>query len=212
MKFKITFIFIILFIMLILTSCFPVSLKKVSISQIKIQLIEKDSRNKAELILPGPKYYALINIITGEGKEIINPNLNDLIFNSPNDSIKYSFDMLMLGSLILTFKDDYLFALYEDFNLIISSKYNQNQQFSFSWAVDWYNQKDLTFVGQNGCNGLNGVDGTNGSNGRAESPNGKDGTNGSDGGDGGDGDDRKTAFFDMAYYKAPREIPGYYHD
>jgi len=193
-----------------LISCFPVSLKKISISKIEIQLLEKNNLEKKEVIIPGIKYYAVITIITNDEKKIRNPYLDDLIFFSPNSSIKYSFDVL--GNVILSFKNDYLFALYEDYTLILKSKYNQSNEYKFVWSVDWYNLPHLIFKGKDGLDGFHGTDGSKGEDGTSSSPNGKNGENGSDGGDGEDGENGQDVFLDMAYYRLPRKISGYNND
>ncbi len=210
MKYKVILIAIFITFIFVYFSCFPVSLKKFSILEIKVNLIDLNSHKIKESIIPGDRYYASIIIYTKEGKTIKNPYLKDLIFNSPNDSIKYNIDIL--GRLILTFKRDYLLALYEDFILILSSKYDNVIEFKFIWAVDWYKLPGLIYKGKDGMDGINGLDGKDGEDGTASSPNGENGEDGTDGGNGENGENGKTVFFDVAYYKKPKAVKGYYND
>ncbi|HPC39091.1 MAG TPA: hypothetical protein PLF21_07245 [Exilispira sp.] len=206
-----TLIFIFLIMLLLsFTSCFPVSLKKIDIQSISCELIRIDTGFKVEKIVPGNSYYAEIKIITKDGKKISNPNLKDLYINSQNNSITYSINIW--NQLILSFKNDFLFAAYDDFKLTIGSKYDKLVENSFTWVIDWYNLPYLNFRGKDGIDGFNGTDGIDGADGTSSSPNGGNGTDGTNGGDGTDGENGKTISLNIAYYKVPRKIEGYFHD
>lgn len=199
-----------LIILLFSFSCFEQSLKKVSIQSITLELTEYYSFRKVDKIIPGFSYYPKLVIITKEGKKIKNPKLDDLNFISPNNSI--TFDHNFFGALYFTFNPDYLFAAYEDYTLIVSSKYKNRIENKFIFNVDWYNLPHLIFKGKDGLDGANGHDGKKGEDGSSSSPSGKDGEDGGDGCDGEDGEDGRSLFLDIAYYKVPRQLFGYSND
>jgi hypothetical protein len=198
------------FIFFFYVSCFEQSLKKISIQTIQVELIEYNSFNKVDKIIPGFSYYPKVTVTTKEGKKIKNPKLDDLNFTTPNNSLVFNHDFW--GAFYFTFNPDFLFAAYEDYTLIVSSKYNNLIESKIVFNVDWYNFPHLIFKGEDGQNGANGYNGSKGEDGTASSPKGKDGQDGGDGGDGEDGKDGRTVSFDIAYYKVPRQIPGYLSD
>ncbi len=202
--------FIVLLSFFLLTSCFTTSLKKITIQNIEVKLQRTDNNIFTDKIIPGYSYNAYIEITTNGGKKIKNPNPKDISFSSPNNSVLSNIEIF--NRLIFTFNADFLFAAYEDYILIIKSKYGKQVEFQFKWDVDWYNLPILNFKGQDGENGVNGYDGASGENGTQYSPNGQNGQDGSDGGDGENGENGKTVFLEIAYYKVPRKINGYYHD